>query len=79
MNIIEQKAKEIASKHAEIIEYECKLACMKFNCRPEDLIIEYIGRTQIKINVKASHFEITNVFTCDSGEVRHDFQNIDFK
>lgn len=70
MNIIDDKVMELSLKHAKIIEDECKKACEKFNCKPEDLIIEYHGNTQIKINVRASHFEITNHFYCENGVIK---------
>lgn len=57
---IEQKCKEIAIKHAVIIENECKKVCEKFNCTAEDLIIEYHDNTYIKIKVKGSEFIIEN-------------------
>ncbi len=73
-NLVEEKAKEMAAKHAAIIEQQCILACEKFNCLAEDLIIEYHGHLDIMINVKASHFRITNIFTYESDQIRNDSQ-----
>ena len=67
--LIQKKVMEVARKHAEIIENECKMVCEKFNCDRDDLIIEYHKNTQIKITVKASHFEITNNFIFKDSEV----------
>lgn len=61
-NLIEEKSKELALKHAEIIENECKKVIDKFNCQPEDLIIEYHENTKICIKIKGSEFVINNVF-----------------
>lgn len=63
---IQDKVNEIALSHIAIIEKECIKACEKFNCKPEDMIIEYHGNTQIKIKIKASEFEITNNFIFDN-------------
>jgi hypothetical protein len=63
---IQDKVKEMADKNVAIIEEKCKKACEKFNCKPQDLIIEYYGHTQIKIKIKASEFEITNNFIFES-------------
>jgi ribosome-associated translation inhibitor RaiA len=68
MNIqemIEEKAKELAQKHADFIESECNLVCEKYNCSGEDLIIKYISNVRIEIDVKASRFAIDNQFICD--------------
>ena len=60
---IHTMALDIAKKHAEITERECKLVCDKFNCQPEDLVMRCYVNTEIKIDVKGSHFKIENVFT----------------
>lgn len=72
-NLIEQKAKEIASKHALIIELECIKVCEKFKVEPNELIIEYHSNSEIKINVKGANFSITNDFIIKDGSV-HDRQ-----
>lgn len=72
MSLLQDKVNEIATKHAKIIEDECKKVCDKFNCNPEDLIMEYHANTQIKIGVRAAHFEITNIFHCESDFVKVD-------
>lgn len=60
---IQKICNNIARKHAEIIENECKIVCAKYNCDASDLIIEYHDHTHIKINAKGSHFTIENVYT----------------
>ncbi len=60
--LIEEKTKEIARKHAEIIERECEQAILRYKCLPEELIIKYHADTSIEINIKASHFKISNEF-----------------
>jgi len=55
-------ANEIARRHAEIIEKECKMVIDKFKCNPEDLIIKYDHSAKISIDIKAVKFEIENVF-----------------
>ena len=70
MDIIQEKVNEIALANALIIEKECKKACEKFGCAPNDLIIEYRGQTEIKITVKASHFTITNNFYLEDGVLK---------
>jgi hypothetical protein len=62
MNIFEEKAKELAYKHAQIIEEECQKVIDRFKCKPEDLIIEYRENIKIHISVRAVKFEIENVF-----------------
>ena len=64
--LVEEKVREMAEKHASIIEQKCKEACHKYQCTPDDLILEYHGHSQIKIKIMAAHFEITNQFTCDN-------------
>ena len=71
MNIqemIEEKSKELALLHAGIMEMECKKACEKYNCNPEDLIIEYHDNAHIKIKLCVSDFTIENQFICN-GEI----------
>lgn len=60
--LIQEKSKELAMKHAEIIEKECEEAILRFKCLPEELIIKYHSDASIEINVKASHFKISNEF-----------------
>ena len=63
--LIEEKVKEVALKHADIIEGEMQKAIDKFNCRPEDIILEYHNNAKIKIRLKVIEFEINNHFYWD--------------
>ena len=69
-NIIEQKSKELAEKHAKIIEDACIRTCEKFKCNSKDLIIEYRGDIEIKICVKSENFKIENIFYCEDGIIK---------
>lgn len=75
MTIIDDKVKEIASKHYEIIENECKEVCKRFNCNPCDLIIEFHVNTEIKIKINASNFSIVNKFTYNDGLITHEINS----
>lgn len=70
--MINKKAMELASKHGEIIENEIKMACNKFDVKPNDLIIQYGLNAEIKLLVKASYFKITNQFVCEDGNIIHE-------
>jgi hypothetical protein len=65
MDQIENLSRTLARKHAEIIENECQAVMHKFNCHPEDLIIEYHDNTHIFIKVKGSEFVIQNLYTVE--------------
>lgn len=65
--LIEKKVKEIAEKHARIIEFQCEKACKEFNISPEQLIIEYHSNAEILI--KASYFKIVNNFVYNNGQI----------
>ena len=69
MTPIDKMAMDLAKKHAEIIEEECKKACKNFVVEPKDLILEYHGHAEIKIKIQASHFEIKNSFQIKDEEV----------
>ena len=60
--LIEEKSKELILKHANIIEEEIKKVIDKFNCKPDDLILEYHNNLKIKIRLNVSEFEINNNF-----------------
>lgn len=72
-----QLADEMSKKYVDIIEEECKKACKKFNCSPEDLIIQFHGRTKIQINLKASHFEIVDNFYYEGDEIKNSYFNME--
>lgn len=72
IEIIEQKAMELARKHAEILEEECKKVCEQYDVGPANLIIEYHADTSIKIKIQASHFKVTNTFVYDDGIIRNE-------
>jgi hypothetical protein len=76
-DLIEEKSKELAVTHAQIIEIECQKVLERFKCTPEDLIIEYHGHMDIKINVKASFFRITNCFYYDHDKIESTTTTID--
>jgi len=61
-NMIDDIAYKIAKQHARIIEDEIKKVLGNYNCKPEDLVIEYSGNAKIQINIKASQFTIQNHF-----------------
>lgn len=62
-NLIEEKSKELARKHAAIIEYECKRVCEKYNVHPSQLILNYFPNNIIEININITHrFKIENIF-----------------
>lgn len=63
--LIEQKAKELALQYTKIIEDEIKKAINKFDCKPEDLILEYSGHTKVNIRLRVSEFQINNHFIWD--------------
>ena len=65
MDQLQKLSDDIARKHATIIENECKSVMHKFNCRPEDLIIEYRDNTRIFIKVKGSEIVIHNQYVVD--------------
>jgi len=65
---IQKICNDIAKKHAEIIEDECKKVCEKYNCQPSDLLIEYYDHTHIKINARGSEFTIENVYNFNNRE-----------
>lgn len=67
--LIIEKSAEIAKKHAEIMEQECKRVCERFNCNPNDLILECHPSMEFKIKINASHFKIENEFTYNGGEI----------
>lgn len=58
-----EKANELARKHADIIEQECKMLCDQYNVKPQKLIIKYYQTNKIAIDIKGVEFEINNVFT----------------
>ena len=60
--LLELKAKELALQHIKIIENAIKIAIDKFDCKIEDLILEYHGHTKVNIRLKVSEFEINNNF-----------------
>jgi hypothetical protein len=68
-NLFLEKSYELAKQHAHIIEVECKNMCIKYSCKPEDLLIEYHTDTTIKINTKGIHLKIDNKFTIDGNNV----------
>ena len=68
--LIQKKCMELAQKHAAIIEKECIKACEKFNVSPDELTLEYISNTEIKIKINANHFKIENQFICENGIIR---------
>lgn len=72
MKLIEQKCLELARKHADILEEECKKVCEQYDIDQANLIIEYHSDNSIKIKIQASHFKVTNVFTYDGGEIRNE-------
>lgn len=65
MESVMETVNNIAKKHADIIEHECRKVCERFNCPPTDLIIEYHDHTRIKIRVHGSDFTIENVFAIE--------------
>ncbi len=67
--LIEEKVREIAKAHSQIIEDECRKACEKFNVTGDQLIIQYSSDAKIKITVIASDFQITNNFTYNNGKI----------
>ena len=58
-----KKSKELAIKHADIIENECKILCDQYNIKPQKLMIKYYQTNKIVIDIKGVEFEINNVFT----------------
>lgn len=68
--LILKKVSELAWKHAQIIENEIKQIIERFNCFPDDLIIEYLPQAEVKINIKGSHFKIENVFTYNQEKIK---------
>lgn len=69
---------DMARKHAEILENECKLACEKFNVSPDQLIIKYMGNVSIQIDVRASHFQIRNEFkVCGEQAIYTEAEKVD--
>jgi len=60
--LIDQKTKELALQHAKIIEDAMKEAINKFDCNPEDLILEYHGHTKVNICLRVSELTINNNF-----------------
>jgi len=60
--MVNKKCIELAKKHAEIIESECKLICEKFNCAPSDLELEYNDKMQITIKINASRLVVEHKF-----------------
>ena len=58
-----KKSNELAAKHANIIEQECKMLCDQYNIKPQKLIIKYYQTNKIVIDIKGVEFEINNVFT----------------
>ena len=74
MNEIQQmlikKSNELAKRHSDIIENECKNAVEKYNVNPSQLIIEYHNQTNIKICIQVSEFEIVNHFTYRDGNIK---------
>lgn len=72
IDLLKSKAFEIALKHANIIETELKSSMTIFNCPPEDLILEYHGKTKIKISIRATEFEMTNGFYYMDGEIKNE-------
>ena len=60
--MIIEKSKELAKRHAEIVENECKSLCEKYNITTDNLIIKYHINNEIEIDVKGVHFQITNEF-----------------
>lgn len=78
MNIHEmimEKSKELATEHARIIENECFLACEKYNCTLDDLIINYHNNLELEIHVKASHFKLINNFVYEKGVIKNESNN----
>lgn len=74
--IIQDKVNELAKQHIEILEQECKKVCNKFNCNADDLIIEFHANTEIIIQVKASHFTITNKFEFSDNNINSEINMI---
>ncbi len=62
MIIDDKKIKEIINKQCAAIEEECKKVLIKFDCKPTDLSVEYHNKTEVKIKVLGSQFEIINNF-----------------
>lgn len=67
--LIEEKAFELALKHARIIESEVKKIIEKYNCKPEDIILEQHGINNVIIKIRVAHIRITDNFTCDDKRV----------
>ena len=68
--LIEMKSKELAQKHAVIIEEEISRVCKIYNVLPEQLILNYHSNLTIEILIKTPIFCITNQFIFDNGEIK---------
>lgn len=68
--MIDEKSREMAKRHADIIEAEVKSAMARFNCHANELIIEYHPECTIHIKLVCSKFRISNQFIIMDGEIK---------
>ena len=66
-DLIDSVAREIAAKHARIIEIECKQMCEKYHCLPSELQIDYYCNGEIKISIPSVHLKIENKWHIENG------------
>ncbi len=63
--LVEKVTKELAYRHAKIIEDECRAVCNNYKCSPDQLILEFKFDTEVHIKIDATKFQIKKIFTFD--------------
>lgn len=69
-DLVLKASKELAAKHAEIIEHNCQLVCETYDCNPDQLILEFKTNTEISIKISTINFMIRNIFTVDGKDIK---------